>query len=200
LSVRVRRAETESAVLNSVERLLTKGERFTELGVARIAAEAGIARSTFYLCFRDKTDVLVLLTANIKEELFARATIWHPTGPGGGPEGLAAVFEDQLAYYRERAPLLAAIDEVSAYDPVLRQARAREVERFAEHTAALIEHEQREGRLSWAVDAAVAGRVQAWSGEHAVALQVSKGDPRDDAKFARERALSYWFGTYRRGQ
>lgn len=193
-----RRAETEAAVLAAVQRLLAAGESFTELGVQRIATEAGIARSTFYLCFQDKTDVLIRLTATMKHELFSGAAAWRPTGPGGGPEALAAVFEYQLAYHRDRAPLLAAIAEVAAYDPVLREARTQEIERFANHITSLLEEERREGRLSDDVDPGTAGQVHAWGGEQVIARQVATGNPQDDAKVARELAYAQWFGTYRR--
>jgi AcrR family transcriptional regulator len=193
-----RRAETETAVLAAVKRLLFDGESFTELGINRIAQEAGVARSTFYLCFQDKTDVLIRLTGSMKDELFAIGASWRPTGPRGGLEGLVAVFEDQLRFYRQRAPLLAAIAEVSAYDPALREATNQELERFAVHVTGLIKEEQHEGRLSPDIDAVIASRVQVWGGEHAVARQVATGDPQDDARFAREAANAQWFGLYRR--
>jgi AcrR family transcriptional regulator len=193
-----RRAETEAAVLAAVERLLAEGASFTELGVQRIAAKAGVARSTFYLCFQDKTDVLVRLTGTVKDELFVRSKAWRPTGPGGGPEGLAALFSDQLAYYRERGPLMAALSEVAAYDPVLRKAGVRWIGRFAKYITSLLKEEQREGRLSPDVDTVTAGRVLAWGGEQVIARQVAIGNPKDDAQVAREMALSQWYGTYRR--
>lgn len=193
-----RRAGTERAVFAAVRRLLDAGECFTELGVRRIATEAGIARSTFYLCFQDKTEVLVRLTATMKDELFSRGAAWRPTGPGGGPEALAAVYAGRLAYCRERAPLLAAAAEVAAYDPVLREARAQEIERFAHHITSLLEEEQREGRLSVDVDPVTAGQVLAWGGEQVIARQVTAGTAEDDARVAHEMAYGQWFGTYRR--
>jgi len=51
-----RRAAAESRTLDVVEELLGTGARFTELSVERIASEARLSRSTFYLYFRDKTD------------------------------------------------------------------------------------------------------------------------------------------------
>jgi AcrR family transcriptional regulator len=193
-----RRAETETAVLAAVQRLLFDGENFTELGINRIAQEAGVARSTFYLCFQDKTDVLIRLTGSLKDELFAIGAAWRPTGPGGGLEGLATVFEQQLRFYRERAPLLAAITEVSAYDPAMRKATIQELGRFADHVTGLIAEEQRAGRLSADIDPVIASRVQIWGGEQAVARQVALGNPQEDVRFAREAASSQWFGLYRR--
>src|SRR5258708_25773306 len=136
-----RRAEIEAAVLAATERLLAGGASFTELGVQGIVAEAGVARSSFYMCFPDKVTVLVRLVGNMKDELFGKAAMWRPVGPDGGLDGLAAVFGEQLAYYRLRAPLLAAIAEVSAYDPALRAAAAQEIDRFAQHITDVLEEE-----------------------------------------------------------
>ncbi|MEU6204148.1 helix-turn-helix domain-containing protein, partial [Micromonospora musae] len=49
-----RRLPVEAQILAATERLLGEGESFTELGVQRIAREAGVARSTFYMHFADK--------------------------------------------------------------------------------------------------------------------------------------------------
>ncbi|WUD71165.1 TetR/AcrR family transcriptional regulator [Streptomyces sp. NBC_00510] len=193
-----RRADSEAAVLAATERLLQAGATFTELGVQRIAAEAGVARSTFYLCFRDKTDLLVRLTAHMKEELFRIGGDWRPTGPDGGPDGLAAIYVEQLRYYRERGPLLAAIAEVAAYDAEMREARVREIDRFTRHMTRLIEEEQEAGRLHRGVDATAAAQVLAWGGEQVIARQVAIGDPARDEAVARDLAESQWHGTYRR--
>jgi AcrR family transcriptional regulator len=193
-----RRAEIEAAVLAATERLLADGASFTELGVQRIVAEAGVARSSFYMCFPDKVTVLVRLVGNMKDELFGKATRWRPTGPDGGLGGLAAVFGEQFKYYRLRAPLLAAIAEVSAYDPTLREANAREIDRFAQHITDVLKEEQRAGRTPADIDSVVAGRVLAWGGEQVIARHITMGDPDDDSAVAREMARSQWYGTYRR--
>jgi AcrR family transcriptional regulator len=192
-----RRAETETAVLAAVERLLIDGASFTELSVQRIADEAGVARSTFYLSFQDKTEVLLRLTSSMKDELFAMGEGWRPVGPDGGVEGLTAVFVRQLQYYRERAPLLAAINEVTAYDEALREETIQSLTRFTKRTIARLREEQRAGRLSSEVDPVAAGQVLTWSGEQVIARQVGIGERKDDAKVARALAEQQWFGTYR---
>jgi len=193
-----RRAEIEAAVLAATERLLADGVGFTELGVLRIVAEAGVARSSFYMCFPDKVTVLVRLVGNMKDELFGIATSWQPTGPDGGLDGLARVFAEQLAYYRLQAPVLTAIAEVSAYDPTLRETTNRALDRITQHIADVLTDEQRAGRTPADIDPAVAGRVLAWGCEQVVARQISLGDPDDDTAVAWEMARSQWYGTYRR--
>jgi len=193
-----RRAESETAILAAVERLLMNGASFTELSVQRLADEAGVARSTFYLCFQDKTEVLVRLTSSMKDELFAMGEGWRPVGPDGGLEGLIEVFTRQLKYYRERAPLLAAINEVIAYDDSLRHETLTSLSRFTKRTIAQLREERRAGRLSPGVDPVTSGQVLTWGGEQAVARQVEIGDRKDDAKVAKALAELQWFGVYRR--
>src|SRR5262245_25985386 len=64
-----RRAALDERVLAVVERLLAEGLRYTEISVARILQEAGIARSTFYVHFRDKTDLLSRLAGTLRQNL-----------------------------------------------------------------------------------------------------------------------------------
>jgi AcrR family transcriptional regulator len=116
-----RRASIEADVLLATERLLGQGIRFTELGVQRIAAEAGVARSTFYVHFRDKTDLLVRLTGPMLHDAFEIVGTWEIDG---GPDGLADTLLAVIRFYRERAAVLSAINEVAGYDPVRRGGRS----------------------------------------------------------------------------
>ncbi|MFK4087995.1 hypothetical protein ACI2LF_28045 [Kribbella sp. NPDC020789] len=111
---------------------------------------------------------------------------------------MAELYARQLAYYRDRAPIMAAITEVTAYDEAFREANVRSIRRFAQRITGRLRKERAAGRLSASVDPVVAGQVLAWSGEQVNARQVSIGDPANDRKVARELAESQWHGTYRR--
>lgn len=185
-------------MLAATGRLLAEGVAFTELGVQRIAAEAGIARSTFYLYFRDKTELLVRLAGSLKDELFDLGEDWHPSGPGGGPEGLAALYERMIRYYRDHGAVLAAITETAAYDAAVRDYWNETTSRFAERAVARLREEREAGRLAPDVDPVVAGWTSAVGGAQVIALHVATGAESSDAEVARELALSQWYGVYRR--
>src|SRR4051794_34010288 len=53
-----RRDNIRRRLLAVLENLLDKGENFTEVSVERLVSEAGISRSTFYVYFEDKGDLL----------------------------------------------------------------------------------------------------------------------------------------------
>jgi AcrR family transcriptional regulator len=64
-----RRSVVEGEILAATEQLLRGGSRFTDLGVQRIAAAAGVAWSSFYFSFRDKTDLLIRLAGTLKQQV-----------------------------------------------------------------------------------------------------------------------------------
>lgn len=190
-----RRAAVEAQVLAATERLLAAGARFTELGVQRIAAEAGVARSTFYLHFRDKTELLLRLTATLTSEAFA---LIDAAPPEVGREGMVQAMTEVVRYYRQRRHLLAAVLEVTAYDAAARAAWEGELRSFVDRGAAWLRAEQAAGRTSPDLEPATASRVFVWGGIQVIADQVLTGDEAQDDAVAREVALLQWYGSFRR--
>jgi AcrR family transcriptional regulator len=109
-----------------MEELLTEGETYADMGVERLAGRAGISRTSFYFYFRDRREVLELLTASVADELYAAADIWW-SGTGISHDALRTSIEDVSALFVQHGPLLRAIVEVGTYE--------RDV---AEHWRALI--------------------------------------------------------------
>ena len=83
-----------------------------DASAGQIADEAGIARSTFYLHFRDKTDLLLRLARQTNLQIFEVGEDWQPIA--GGVEQLVRGFADVIAVFRERSAVIAAIHEVAA--------------------------------------------------------------------------------------
>lgn len=193
-----RRAILEERILTVIEELLQGGATYTELSVEQIAQAAGISRSTFYLYFRDKVDVLLRLSGCLRTESYAIAAAWRPTGPDGGLDGLARTYELIIRHYRKYAALLAAIGEVAAYDPAVRETWSVYQRQFVERTIAVLEEEQEAGRTPTAIDAALAAKVIVQGGGQVISRQVADSDGADDSEVARELAVGYWYGVYRR--
>jgi AcrR family transcriptional regulator len=192
-----RRASVEAQILAATERLLNEGTPFTELGVQRIAAEAGVARSTFYSHFRDKTDLLMQLAGGMRRTAYDIGVTWRPEA---GPDGLAEAFRQIIGVYREYRAVLAAVTEVATYDSTLREFWSGGLSRFMEHSIGLIRGEQEAGRVPADVDRTHASRVIVVGGERALAdhVAISGDDTSGDAAFARELALIWWYGAYQR--
>jgi AcrR family transcriptional regulator len=193
-----RRSVVEGQILAATEQLLRGGSRFTDLGVQRIAEAAGVARSSFYFSFRDKTDLLIRLAGTLKQQVFDLAKDWHPEGPGGGLDGLTAVFVEIIAFYRQHADLLAAITEVAAYDSKVAEVWDSELNRSTDRTAEIIREEQTAGRTLASIDPVTAAEVMTWGGDRVIARHVANHDASRDEAVARELALIRWYGVYRR--
>ncbi|MEU5903967.1 TetR/AcrR family transcriptional regulator [Micromonospora sp. NPDC047467] len=194
------RAAVEARVLAATERLLQQGVRFTDLGVQRIAAEAGVARSTFYTHFRDKSELLMRLAGTMRETSFDRIREWDPSGPGDQLESLTEVFADVIRIYRTYAPVLAAISEVAAYDEVVREYWAAGLGQFVARTAEVLVAEQRAGRIPASLDTAAASQLIVLGGDRFLAHHVATApaEREADAAAARELARIWWYGAYRR--
>lgn len=188
-------ASAEVAILAATRRLLIDGANFTELGVQQISTEAGVARSTFYSHFRDKIDLLMRLAATMVDTSFSITSAWKPTD---GVERLADAFLRVLEVYREQAPVLRAIAEVASYDEGVRDFWNEGPIRFTDRTIAGLRDEQHAGRTPASLDLVSASRVIVVGGERAILDQITVGDAGHDAAFARELALIWWYGAYRR--
>ncbi|MDH2393555.1 helix-turn-helix domain containing protein [Streptomyces sp. HNM0663] len=193
-----RRAAVEERILSAIGELLHDGRTYTELGVEQIAAAGGISRSGFYLYFRDKVDVLLRLSGFLKSDSFGIVQGWQPCGPAGGLDGLARTYEQLLRHYRKHAALLAAINEVAAYDPSVRESWTSTQDRFIDHSTKLLIEEQSAGRTPADVDPLCAARVMVRGGGQVIAQQVATSDGHDDPVVARELAYGYWYGIFRR--
>ncbi|MFF3440254.1 TetR/AcrR family transcriptional regulator [Streptosporangium sp. NPDC002721] len=190
-----RPASAEADILAATQRLLINGANFTELGVRQISTEAGVARSTFYSHFRDKIDLLTRLATELMASSFDVTSAWDPSD---GVDRLADAFLRVVRVYREHAAVRRAIAEVAAYDATMRDFWGKEVDQFADWTIAVLRAEQEAGRTPADLDPVSATRVIVTGGERAIVDHVTAGDPAADAAFAREMALTWWYGAFRR--
>jgi AcrR family transcriptional regulator len=190
-----RPATAEAEILAATQRLLDGGATFTEIGVQQIRTEAGVARSTFYSHFRDKTELLLRLATELLGSSLDITSAWEPAD---GLDGLTEAFTEVVALYREQASVRRALAEVAAYDPAVRRFWADGIDRFTTRTLALLRAEQEAGLTPADVDLAGATRLIVLGGETALVEHVSTADPSGDAAFARELARTWWYGIYRR--
>src|SRR4051794_9834961 len=85
-----KRQATEAAVLRATEDLLAEGSSYAELNVEKIATRAGISRTAFYFYFRDKRELLMRLTAEVNQQLYAEADRWF-SGEAAPTEAMSRI-------------------------------------------------------------------------------------------------------------
>jgi AcrR family transcriptional regulator len=116
-----RRADIRQRLLEALEALLKNGESFAELSVERLVTEADISRSTFYVYFQDKGDLLRAWFAETNAELAAAAASWWQLGTGLTRADLHAVLDRIVRTYQPHTTLMAALYDTAAYDPLVRK-------------------------------------------------------------------------------
>jgi AcrR family transcriptional regulator len=132
-----RRDEIRQHLLEAVERLVSDGQGFTELSVERLATEAGVSRSTFYVYFDDKAALLTAWLAEVIEEVTEAAQGWWALPGTAGRGEVRCALSDVMRTYRPHTVLMGAVLDASGYDPGVRA----DFDRFmADNIAALRAH------------------------------------------------------------
>jgi TetR/AcrR family transcriptional regulator, ethionamide resistance regulator len=189
---RERREAVEARVFEAVEKLLEAGESYTTLGVGRIADEAEIARSTFYVHFSDKTDLLLRLADDATDEVFGPLQQWVRHG-NGDREGLEQTMIELVEGFRRHRRMLIAFNEVGAYDKEVASHWRARVDRFARRLAERLNREQADADIDWDV----AASWMAWGVERTVAQHVATTkDQAGDRRVAVGIARAIWHQTH----
>ncbi len=142
-----KRVAVQAAVLRATEELLREGASYADLNVERIANAAGISRTAFYFYFADKRELLMRLTEDVNELLFAEADIWF-SGHGDPDDEMRAALANIGALYDVHGVLLRAIVEVSAYDEEVASFWRALIGRFIDATRRRIDAERTAGRAA----------------------------------------------------
>jgi TetR/AcrR family transcriptional regulator, ethionamide resistance regulator len=192
------RAIVEQQVLEAVERLLAGGESFTSLPIQRIAAEAGMARTTFYGHFRDKPSLLVRLTESATLRLFAAAADWV-RDPASTREDLDDTLAQLISEYRKHRSLLRAVNELASYEPAVEDYWRAAIDAFAALLSERIARDQAAGLIPAGVSATTTATWIAWGTERTIAMHVAAHptDTRSDPALATGIAAATWAAMQR---
>lgn len=142
-----RRDQIEAKLLAAVEKLLAEGESFTELSVERLVSEADLSRSTFYVYFEDKGDLLQALTEDVISDFMNAAASWWDLPPGASREEVAAGLRQLVDVYRPHGVLMGAVVDASSYDPRVRERFGEMLQRSVGEVARHIREGQKAGTV-----------------------------------------------------
>jgi len=116
-----RRDELRRRLLTAVEQLLNEGDSYTELSVERLVNEAGISRSTFYVYFEDKGDLLRALMEDVIGQIVASAQQWWDLPPDATRADVHDALRHLIDTYRPHRVLMSAVVDASSYDAKVRE-------------------------------------------------------------------------------
>src|SRR5271154_6012235 len=112
-----RRSMLSHHFVRVVEELVDNGVRYADLSVESIITAGGISRSTFYVYFDDKGDLLVAMAQDVIGDLLADGASWWELPVDGTREDLRKALRVPIDTYRKHRTILGAIAETAAYDP-----------------------------------------------------------------------------------
>ncbi len=195
-ATRERRDEVARRVLAAVHRLVADGTPYTELPVQRIAEAAGVARSTFYLHFPDKSRLLIALAEQGGQGMFDAAVTWWQSDHGTGVAGVTEAIGRMLAEYRANRWILLALSEVSAYDPEVSAYYQRRLDRFTGLTRRRLDDERRAGNVASSLDPATTAALLTWMVERTLSMHCRTDDTTADAQTAVSLGRAIWLTVY----
>lgn len=150
--------ETEREILDAAEQFLRECP-WRDVTVQAIMERTDLARSAFYVHFRDRHDLALRVVDRIRAELLVEANRWFE---GEGESGeLRAALEGVTAVYVEHWPVLRALSDASGSDATVETAYHELIQGFVDATERHILEEQAAGR-SPGLDAQETARALVW--------------------------------------
>jgi TetR/AcrR family transcriptional regulator, ethionamide resistance regulator len=191
-----RRAQLERRLLDATERLMCDGTSFTELSVDRLSTEAGISRASFYIYFEDKGHLLRRLAGQVFRDLTADAERWWGVAWRHDPDDVRAAMAGIIESYRRHQPVLVALNEMAAYEPLTAQTYRDLLTAISERMTRVIEDGQADGSIRRELPAATTASALTWMVERACQQNLPV-KPRDyDAELAATLAEIIWGALY----
>jgi AcrR family transcriptional regulator len=154
-----RREQVRRRLLGVVEELLKGGESYAEISVERLVSEANLSRSTFYVYFEDKGDLLRAWFAQVVEELEDAAGAWWKLDQTATREDLRAALARIVHAYRPHTTLMAALYEMAPYDATV---RTEVTAMMSSNIGGLRRHVQRGQKQGWIDPGLLPAETAAW--------------------------------------
>ena len=159
-----------------VENLVENGVRYADLSVEAIITAGGISRSTFYVYFDDKGDLLVAMAQDVIGDLLADGASWWELPVDGTREDLRKALRVPIDTYRKHRTILGAIAETAAYDPRAQQQQQNLIDQVVSALTTYIGDAQRAGVADAHLDAARTAQWLIWMIERGLYQLVGTAD------------------------
>ncbi len=181
-----------------VEKLVEGGATYADLSVEAIIKAGGISRSTFYVYFNDKGDLLVAMAADVIGDLVSTGSAWWDLPADATKADLHAGLRIPIDTYREHRTILGTVVETAAYDPRVREQHQSLINQVVPALADYIARAQVAGTADPELDAERTARWLVWMIERGLYQLVGTVD--DDEVSRELDALTdiLWRVVYRR--
>jgi AcrR family transcriptional regulator len=106
----------DSRLLAATERLLEQGNTFATLSIEQLTKEAGIARGTFYLHFKDKGELVARLFDHILDELTSNLGTWTANAAVSERKDVAAAVGGMIKVFKKHRAIIIAVRDTMPHD------------------------------------------------------------------------------------
>ena len=168
-------SRTVEQVVYAFERLLASGESFTTLSVDQLAKEAGIARATFYLHFRNKGELVCYVIKEVEKQVRAAAKNSLARFEHISREDFLEFMRNGVDVFSHYRAAIRAMVETSAYDQNVAQAYASFMHNLITDTRRIIVKLQANGSAHPDVSEEIADIVT-WATERSCAQMLKDDD------------------------
>ncbi|WP_410672128.1 TetR/AcrR family transcriptional regulator [Amycolatopsis sp. cmx-4-68] len=190
-----RREATEQRLFAAIEQLVREGS-FTEVSVERLAAAAGISRSTFYVHFQDKGDLVRKLARTVLTELREVSDRWWTVAEQADPTQLKAAVAAIVDIYRRHPAAFTAMAETATYDPLVAEELQATMRQIIDATRAAIERGRSAGVIRDVPPMETAAALT-WMVERTGYQMVRNTEPAGDATIVGVLTDIIWSTLYR---
>ncbi len=193
-----RRDEISAKLQTAILPLLEGGERFTELSVERIVQETGISRTTFYVYFEDKGDLLVTLGEGVMASVNEVAAGWWELPPGASRTQVHAALRSVIDTYAAHVEIMQAVVEVASYDERVRRSFGRSLDASRDGLRKHIERGLEDESVRADIDAERTADWLLWMSERGFYQMVrpASSDPEELERLAESLTTVVWNTLY----
>lgn len=140
--------DARSRLLAAAGALLETGVPFTEISVETLSAEAGLARTSFYKHFEDKSALLMELAEHVTRVFEDGASRWYRLPPQASRADLTTALRELVDAHIAHRYTMTAVVDAAAYDPEVRAAYQEVIKRRIALMRRSFETQQRDGAIS----------------------------------------------------
>jgi AcrR family transcriptional regulator len=186
------RGQRTRAALVTAARAVFEQRGYHDTRVVDITKVAGVAYGTFYTYFDSKE----LIFAEVVDGLYRDFRAESSADPEeAAPSDLAARIEGTnrgyLRAYRKNARMMAVLDQVDTFNPVLRDVRLALRHHWVERSAHMIQRWQDEGLVDKAIDASYAATALGSMVSRSAFVWLVLGEPYDEEQAVQQVTLLY---------
>lgn len=135
----------EARLLAATERLLEQGYNFASLSIEQLTKEAGMARGTFYLHFKDKGELVARLMDFFTEEVTASFGTWTEKAEIAKPKDVRAAVQGVIQSFKTHEAIIVAVRDTMPHDKVVAELYEKMMNTISEMAMASIHTVYRRG-------------------------------------------------------